>query len=350
MVKSISGREVEMRGEAMNKDIDIKKILEAYLKAIFPEREELFLAKAEKMRLGGSHIIFMLTADWKDGNERVSKGLVVRMEPDMGVHQSYDIGRECEAVKKMHAGGVPVPKIYWLEEDSKVLGHPFLLMEKIEGERLLEVWIRQPEYRLQLMEDLISVLAKIHNVNWQAHGLSFLGEPEHKLFYVEKEIKKWERVLENNQYSAYPVMMEVAAWLRTNAHPSERTTVCHGDYSVLNAHVYEGRIAAILDWEMIGLGDPVSDVAWLCMMAQSMRIPDWDEARFVRGYEEMTGTKVGEECLAFWKIFSGFKMVAIAVSGLRALIESKDPSMREMFNFSMLIVALQDVVAKSVGF
>jgi aminoglycoside phosphotransferase (APT) family kinase protein len=272
------------------------------------------------------------------------------MEPDMGVHQSYEIGRECEAVKKMHAAGVPVPKIYWLEEDSKVLGHPFLLMEKIEGDRLLDVWIRQPEYRPELMADLISTLARIHNVNWQAHALSFLGKPENNLFYVEKEIEKWEQVLENNQYGPYPVMAAVAVWLRRSAPPSERTTVCHGDYSVFNAHVNNGRIAAILDWEMVGLGDPVSDVAWFCMIAKDLSIPDWDEAHFVRGYEEMTGTKVGEDCLAFWKVFSRFKMMAIAVSGLRASIECKPPSMRDMFNFSMLIIAMQDETAKSIGF
>jgi aminoglycoside phosphotransferase (APT) family kinase protein len=331
-------------------DQDIKKTLREYLRGKFPEREELVLTAEERIRGGASHIIFMITAEWKNFDGRVSESFVIRMEPDMGVHQSYDIGREYEAVKKLYAGGVLVPKVYWLEEDCGVLGHPFVLMEKVEGERLLEVWLRQPELRPRLMEDLISALAKIHIVDWQALDLCLLGEPEHDLFYAEKEIAKWERVLEDNQYSAYPVMAEVAVWLKRNAPPSERTTVCHGDYTPLNAHVREGRIAAIFDWEMTGLGDPVSDVAWLCNMVQEIRLPGWEETSFIRGYEDMTGAKVSKESLSFWKIFSNFKMMAITVSGLRAFLHARDPSMKEMFNFNLLSTALQDVAAKKVGF
>jgi hypothetical protein len=81
-----------------------------------------------------------------------------------------------------------------------------------------------------------------------------------------------------------------------------------------------------------------------------MRIPDWDEARFIRGYEQMSGTKVAEESLAFWKTFSTFKMAAIAVSALRTFIEAKDPPMKLIFTFNVVSVVLQDAAAKSIGF
>lgn len=328
----------------------MRKTLEGYLRARFPEREHLVLSKADKLRMSASHSIFILDAQWNDGKATVSESLVIRMEPEMGVHQSYDLARECEAVKKMYASGAPVPKIYWLEEDAAILGHPFVLMEKIEGERLMDIWMRMPEYRSRLMEDLISALVKIHQVDWQAAGLGFLGAPEHDRSYALNEIKKWEQVLKKGAYSSVPVAAELGVWLRRNAPPADRTTVCHGDYSVLNAHVHQGRIAAILDWEMVGLGDPVSDIAWLCAMAASIRIPDWDEARYIRGYEEMTGTKVSEESLKFWKMFAHFKTIAIMVSGTRAFIESRDPSMREMLSFYLITAATQDIAARSLGF
>jgi aminoglycoside phosphotransferase (APT) family kinase protein len=339
-----------MNGEGDYGDFDVRKTLERYLKARFPEREEFVLLQTEKLRLSASHNIFVARANWKDGNESVSEDLIVRVEPDRGVHQSYDIGRECETVKKMLACGVPVPRIYCLEKDSAVLGHPFVVMEKIEGERLIDAWIRQPELRPQLMEDLVSVLATIHDVDWRANDLSFLGEPQHDLGYAEDEIGKWERVLEETQYHAYPVMAELIAWLRRNVPVSQRTTMCHGDYSILNAHVNKGRIAAILDWEMVSLGDPVSDIVWLCNMAAGMRLPDWDEDRFIKGYEEVTGTRVSEASLTFWRKFAFLKTMGIMVSGTRAFIESKDPSMNAMFNFYMLSVATQDVAAKSLGY
>lgn len=328
----------------------MKKSLEAYLKDRFPGREGLSLAHFEKARLSASHDIFMLRLDWKGVTGQGSANLVLRMEPDLGVHQSYDLGRECETIRKMHACGVPVPRIYWFEADAAVLGHPFVLMEKIEGERLLDTWLRQPEHRPQLVEDLYTILARIHNVDWRTNGLAFLGEPEHTRSFAQRGVVKWQEVLEKTQYSPYPVMAELAVWLKRNAPSSERTTVCHGDYSLLNAHVHAGRIVAILDWEMVGLGDPVSDLAGLCMMAQNMRIPDWDEARFVRGYEDMTGTEVNQESFTFWKIMASFAMAAITVSGLRSYIDAKDPSMKEMFNFYMLNTVMQDIAAKSIGF
>jgi aminoglycoside phosphotransferase (APT) family kinase protein len=339
-----------MNAEGKYGEHDLRETLEGYLKVRFAEREELVLSKAEKLRLSASHSIFMVRADWKEANGTVSEDLIIRMEPDMGVHQSYDIGRECETVKKMYGSGVPVPKIYWLEQDTSILGHPFVLMEKIEGERLMDAWMKHPEHRSQLMEDLISVLVKIHQVDWQVGGLGFLGEPEHDRFYALSEIKKWEQVLEKGAYCANPVAAELGVWLRRNMPAAERTTVCHGDYSVLNAYVHEGRIAAMLDWEMVGLGDPVSDIAWLCNMAAAVRMPDWDQERFIRGYEETSGTKVNQESLRFWSMFTLFKTIAIMMSGTRAFIESRDPNMREMLNFYLIAVATQDVVAKSLGF
>jgi len=339
-----------MNGERKPGENDFTKKLEGYLRTSLPERDGLVLSKTEKLRLSASHKIFLLRVDWKDGTGSVSEDLIVRMEPDRGVHQSYDIGRECEAIKKMYVNGVPVPRIYCLEEDSSVLGHPFVVMEKIEGERLLDVWMRHPEYRRQLQVDLASGLAKIHSVDWDTQGLSFLGEPGRVLGCVQDEVEKWEKVLDSAECGHYPVAAEVASWLRSNAPPARRTTVCHGDYSILNAHVDKGRVAAILDWEMVGLGDPIGDIAWICSMAASMRVPDWDEVRFIRDYEEMSGTKVNDESLRFWKIFAQFKTIAIMVSGTRAFIESDVPSMREMTNFYILTLAMQDFAAKSLGF
>lgn len=328
----------------------MKKTLEAYLRAKFSARKELTLVHFEKARLSASHDIFMLGVEWQDNGRQLAEHLVVRMEPEIGVHQSYDIERECEAVKRMHANGVPVPRIHWIETDSQVLGHPFVLMEKIEGEKLLNAWIRQPELRPQLLADLAATLVKIHHVDWRAGGLAFLGEPEHSRSFAEIQVDKWQRVLESTQYCAHPVLTEVAIWLKNNAPSAQSTTVCHGDYSVLNAHVHEGRLVAILDWEMVGLGDPVSDIASLCNMAAIMRLPDWDEEAFIRDYEKLTATKVDRTSLAYWKISSLFAAAAVTISGMRAYIESKDPSMKEMFNFHVLGTVLQDIAAKSLCF
>jgi aminoglycoside phosphotransferase (APT) family kinase protein len=334
----------------MNEVLDVRRTVAEYLKARFPDRNELRIDGLQQIQVGGSHVIYALSASWRDDRGMASENLIIRREPDMGVHNAYDIGRECEALIKLRDVGIPVPYVRCLERDAKVLGRPFVIMEKIEGERMADAWIRHPEWREQLVEDFASILATIHSINWHDHGLSFLGVAEHDRGFAEKEIDKWESVLERAQYSPYPALAELVTWLRRNIPRSEHTTVCHGDYSPFNAHVFNGRIAAMLDWEMVDLGDPLSDVAWACFFIGLTGMPEWDEGGFINRYERLTGIEVNEENLFFWKLLAHLKLSAITISGINAFLESENPtSMREVTVFNTLIPILQQNALRMLG-
>ena len=334
----------------MHEVLDVQRTVAEYLKARFPDRNELTIDGLQRIQVGGSHVIYAFSASWQDDRGLASEDLIIRREPDMGVHDAYDISRECEVLTKLRGAGIPVPAVRCLERDAQVLGRPFVIMEKIEGERMVDAWIRNWEWREQLAEDFASILAKIHSINWHDYGLSFLGVTEHDRHFAETEIDKWEAVLERAQHSPYPALAELGTWLRRNIPRSKCTTVCHGDYSPYNSHVLNGRIVAMLDWEMVDLGDPLSDVAWACFFIGLTGMPEWDEAGFIDRYERLTGIEVKEENLFFWKLLAHLKLSAITISGINAFLESENPtSMREVTVFNTLTPILQQNALRMLG-
>ncbi|MCK4351186.1 MAG: phosphotransferase family protein, partial [Candidatus Krumholzibacteria bacterium] len=233
---------------------DMRERLEAYLiKAKFPQREGLSVVEMERMPVGISYETYLFTVTWKEAQGAVSESLVIRMEPECGCVPPYDIRPQYEVLKRVYGTGIPVPKVHWLEMDSKVLGHPFFVMERIEGgDVLYNTYWTQPELREQLTRDYVSILARLHGLDWQALGLSILGVPENDRQYAEKEIARWEAMVEDNQYSPQPVVAELITWLKRNIPRAERTTLCHGDYHSRNFLTRDGRIVAVLDWEIVG--------------------------------------------------------------------------------------------------
>jgi len=332
----------------MEKTQDMKQRLEAYLKSKFPQRAGLSVAELEWMSGGFSYETYFFTATWEEAEGPVSESLVIRMQPELGCIPPYDIRPQYEVLKRVHGTGIPVPKVYWLETDSQVLGHPFFVMEKIEGGELLyDAYWNQPEHQAQLTKEYTSVLAKLHGLDWQALGLSFLSVPENDRQCAEKEIAKWEWVVEDNQYSPQPVMAELFSWLKRNVPRAERTTLCHGDFHVRNLIAHDSQVVATLDWEMVGIGDPVSDIGWVCLFIRWLGF--WTEADFIRSYEEIAGVKVNEESLFFWVVLAHVKLAAIALAGLKTSIESKTLDVRQIMdgNFSYM---LQDLAAQMLGF
>ena len=327
---------------------DMKQRLEVYLKARFPQRQDLSVVELEWMSGGFSYLTYFFAATWNEAEGSVSESLVIRMQPELGCIPPYDIRPQYEVMKRLHSTSVHVPKVHWLETDSQVLGHPFFVMEKIDGgELLLDSYWNEPQYQAQLVNDYVSVLAKLHGLDWKALGLSFLDTPDNNRHYAEKEIAKWEWVTENNQYSHQPVMSELFSWLRRNIPPAERTTFCHGDFHVRNLIARGGQVVATLDWEMAGIGDPISDLGWACLFIRFLGF--WSEADFLRYYEEMTNVKVSEESLFFWLVLAYVKLAAIALAGLRTSLESTNLDVRQILdgNFSY---TLQDTAAQLLGF
>lgn len=181
---------------------------------------------------------------------------------------AHDMGREHRVLAALGPTEVPVPATYGLCDDESVTGAPFYVMAFVEGAVLRDRAGAEAAYREtvrgRIGEHVATTLATLHAVDVDAVGLGDLGRRQG---YVERQVRRW-----TEQYRAMAVpgtdhgtlVEDVAAALAAGVPAQQGATVVHGDYRLDNVVLDpEGRVAAILDWEICTLGDPLADVGLL---------------------------------------------------------------------------------------
>lgn len=300
--------------------------LREYLQRKLPQVADLQVSGLYKMTEGYSYETYCFEVSGKGG---AFKGTwVLRMEPEHGPVPPYDVSRQFLALSALQGSTVPVPPVHWLEPDPQVLGRPFFLMDKVEGEVPLP-WktgrpsaYDDPEQRALMARDFVQVLAALHTQDWRGLGLSSLGVPRDERDFARRELERWEGVLRENQLLPQPLLWEARRWLQGRLPHARYTTLVHGDFRLGNFIWRQGRIAAFLDWEMVTLGDPMSDLGWVCMKRLAGRSPLLtgliEREEFFRRYQELTGYQVDMESVFWWQVMGYFKLGTIHVAGVRA--------------------------------
>ncbi len=222
-------------------------------------------------------------------------------------------------------------------------------MEKIEGEVMMNVYSSEPEHQTRLTQEYIGHLAKLHGLDCQTLGLTFLKPPENDRQHAENEIKRWEGLMDENRYGPQPLMTEAFVWLKRNIPPAQRTSLCHGDYTAANIFCRDGHISAVFDWELTALGDPISDIGFACMM-DDVLWNFWDDADFIDAYEKASGVKVSEEDFYYWKVMGYVKLACCGFGAFRAGIESKDLEVQQLGLHSVLMRRIYKSIVEIMRF
>ena len=177
---------------------------------------------------------------------------------------AHDMGREHRIIAALAPTDVPVAPVVGLCEDETVNGAPFYVMRFVDGlvardataARALE-----PDARTRAGKQIADVLARIHAVDPDAVGLGDLGRRES---YVERQLKRWYGQWQKSKTRDLPVVDEVHAALAARIPEQGPAAIVHGDYRLDNCILTpDGTIAAVLDWELCTLGDPLADVGLL---------------------------------------------------------------------------------------
>ncbi|MFZ4811945.1 MAG: phosphotransferase family protein [Ilumatobacteraceae bacterium] len=208
---------------------------------------------------GRSNLTFRVTGD--DGSRFVLR------RPPLGhvLATAHDMAREHRVIAAVGTTGVPVPPALGLCTDVEVNGAPFYVMGFVDGVVLdgVDKAAALPfELRVQTSEHLIDVLADLHAVDIDAVGLGDFAKREG---YIERQVKRWSTQWEGSKTRELPAIDEVAARLRERLPEQRGVAIAHGDFRFGNCltDVANGRIAAVLDWELCTLGDPLADVGYL---------------------------------------------------------------------------------------
>jgi aminoglycoside phosphotransferase (APT) family kinase protein len=178
---------------------------------------------------------------------------------------AHDMAREHRIIAAVGKTGVPVPRALGLCSDTEVNDAPFYVMSHVEGEVLDsadKAVLLDPSLREQASHHLIDVLAELHAVDVDAVGLGDLARRDG---YIERQLKRWRTQWENSKTRELPAIDEVEARLSRSIPTQQGVVIAHGDYRFGNCltDVKQGRIAAVLDWELCTLGDPLADVGYL---------------------------------------------------------------------------------------
>jgi aminoglycoside phosphotransferase (APT) family kinase protein len=195
--------------------------------------------------------------------------LLVLRRPPLGhvLPTAHDMSREYQVLSALRGTAVPVPPVAGKCTDPEVIGAPFYVMAYVPGLVLrTEADGEQvsPQQARQLSENFADMLAAIHGVDLAAAGLSSFGRPDG---YLERQLARWQRQWELSNTREMPGYAELTRRL-TAALPGALAaagpgTLVHGDYRLDNMLVTLGArpaIAAVLDWEMSTLGDPLADL------------------------------------------------------------------------------------------
>ena len=208
---------------------------------------------------GRSNLTFRVTG--ADGS------LFVLRRPPTGhvLATAHDMAREHRIISAVGRTDVPVPRTLGLCTDADVNGAPFYVMEYVAGEvldspergELLPLELREPA-----SHHLIDVLADLHAVDIDAIGLGDLARRDG---YVERQLKRWSTQWEKSRQRDVPIVDEVWRRLSEKVPEQQGVSIAHGDYRFGNClvDIAAGRVAAVLDWELCTLGDPLADLGYL---------------------------------------------------------------------------------------
>lgn len=200
----------------------------------------------------------------------------VLRRPPLGhvLESAHDMGREYRIVSALSGSSVPVADAPGHCDDVDVNGAPFYVMSFIDGAVLHDAEAAQPlsaHERVAVSEHVIDVLAALHSIDPDEVGLGQLGRKE---AYLARQLKRWNKQWEATKTDEIPAMEETAALLESQMPEQIGATIVHGDYRLGNMMVNDARIAAVLDWELCTLGDPLADVGYLL---NDWLSPDEDE-------------------------------------------------------------------------
>jgi aminoglycoside phosphotransferase (APT) family kinase protein len=178
---------------------------------------------------------------------------------------AHDMAREHRIISALQGTDVPVPPVVGLCEDESVNGAPFFVMEFVDGPILRSRTEAEQTFdeaqRRPIGERVVDTLVAIHAIHPDRVGLDDLGR---KQDYVARQLRRWQGQWEKSKTSELPLIDDIHRRLSGRIPDQGPATIVHGDYRLDNMILTDaGEVAAVVDWELCTLGDPLADVGML---------------------------------------------------------------------------------------
>ena len=313
-----------------SRDLEQTRIqLTDWLRGHLPGGAEVAVSELRAPGMGFSNETLLFDLDWQANGTRHVEPLVIRFKPAQQIFPDYDLGRQCRVMELLAPTGIPVPRMRWHDLDGTVLGSSFYMMDRIEG----IVPPDQPSYhaadvctsltpaqRAALWWDGLETMARIHKLDWRAAGFEFLDAPQWGRTPLEQQLGYYRHYL---TWAAagkpQPTCEPALAWLVEHQPRSEPVALCWGDSRPGNMIFDNSRCVAVLDWEMVSLGNPEQDLArWLFLdwhHSDGLEIPRLEgfpsREETIARYEQLMGRRV--EHSFYYEVFAAFRFAVVMI-------------------------------------
>ncbi|MDH4386867.1 MAG: phosphotransferase family protein [Caulobacter sp.] len=251
--------------------------------------------------------------------------LILRRDP---VGSLIDTDRRLEflAFRSFHGTGLPVPEAVALEEEGGELERPFFIMGRIDGGKAQSPFSAPPygEHAAAIGQQFFSHLGTIARADPLSLPIAEFAPAPALDACWSRELDYWEGVINEDEEHPQPIVRAAIRRLRrAPPPPAQKLSVIHGDYRTGNfMHDGQGRIIALLDWEMAHIGDPLEDLGWaiepLWSYGETDRVSGMlprDEAIAI--WEAASGLKLDPVAFAWWELFASVKGAAIWISAAK---------------------------------
>jgi aminoglycoside phosphotransferase (APT) family kinase protein len=257
----------------------------------------------EKFSGGQSNPTFLLRA--------ASGDYVLRRQPPGALLKgAHAVDREYRVLVALKDSSVPVARAHHLCQDLDVIGSLFYLMSFEQGRIFWDPALPTlpREQRAPLYDELIRVLATLHDVDVDAVNLADYGRPGN---YFERQIGMWTRQYRASETGHLAAMETLIAWLPAHLPQDDgQLSLVHGDYRLDNLifDSSEPRVLALLDWELSTLGHPLADLAYFCMC---LRLPSTGHISGLAGKDRAElGIPTEAELVARYCALRGISQIA----------------------------------------
>lgn len=309
---------------------------EARLASYLESRIEGFQGplSAEKFAGGQSNPTFLLSTP---GMQYVLR----RKPPGQLLKSAHAVDREYKVLEALKDTPVPVAHPYCLCEDDDIIGSMFYVMSYEPGRIFWDPSLPEldKDQRGPLFEELIRILAAMHDVDVNAVGLGDYGRPGN---YFERQLGRWTKQYRAAQTETFEAVEQLINWLTDNMPADDgQVSLIHGDYRLDNIIFDQEKTEAlaVLDWELSTLGHPMADLAYFCMCLRlppvghikglagldcgELGVPN--EADIIARYSELRGIE-NIEHWTFYLAFSFFRLAAIAQGVLKRALDGNASS------------------------
>jgi len=251
--------------------------------------------------------------------------LVLR-RPPLGhvLASAHDMGREHRILSALQGTAVPVPPVEGFCDDLAVNGAPFYVMRFVDGHVLRDRETAEHTLsetaRGNASRSIVDTMAAIHAVDLDAAGLDQLGRHEG---YIERQLKRWYGQWNQGKTRELAAVDRVYEGLLARIPEQGPATIVHGDYRLDNCILADdGSVAAVLDWELCTLGDPLADLGLLCVywadpgepthsgMPAATTVEGFPtKSELVQRYAELSGRDVSQ--IGYYVAFGYWKLACI---------------------------------------